>query len=548
MKQPLGAPQPDGYLCLLLHAHLPFVRHLEFESFLEETWFFEAITESYIPLLKIFERLLADGIEFRLTLSLSPTLVAMFQDSSLQQRYMEHMTRLLELAEKEIDRTRRDPQLQPLARMYRWLFSESLAIFRGYDCDLNNGFKRYQRAGVLELITCAATHGYLPLLRQGPGAVHAQVQLAAQSHERVFGAPARGIWLPECGYYPGLEDILQQAGFRYFMTDAHGILNADVRPRHGIYAPLACPNGVAAFGRDPASSRQVWSGAEGYPGDPDYREFHRDIGFEIEPKALAPYLSEGHPRFATGIKYYRITGCNNEPKQPYQRRAALLRAEQHATHFLNERQRQVEQVKSHLDRPAMILSPYDAELFGHWWFEGPQWLKELIMKIHAQDQIELLTPSDYLRRHPVIQSGTPSASSWGEGGYSAYWLSTDNSWIYPHLHQAAIRMRALAHIHRAEPNGSLVHRALSQAVRSLLLAQASDWAFMMKAQTTVEYAERRTRECLARFRYLDEAVSDGNIDERKLRGLETMDNIFPDIDFRIFLEPNDNQPGKTVKN
>ncbi len=542
MKQPSGA-RGSGYLCLVLHAHLPFVRHPEFESFLEETWFFEAITETYVPLLKIFESLLADGIRFRLTLSLSPTLVAMLQDPFLQQRYMEHMARLLDLTEREIDRTRRDPLLQPLAQMYHWLFSESLTIFRGYDCDLINGFKRFQKAGLLELITCGATHGYLPLLREGPGAVRAQIQLAAQSHERVFGTPAWGIWLPECGYYPGLEDFLQEAGIGYFMTDTHGILNAHVRPRDSVYAPLACPNGVAAFGRDPASSRQVWSAVEGYPGDHDYREFHRDIGFDLDMEALAPYLREGLPRFASGIKYHRITGRSGEPKLPYQRQAALVKAEQHAMHFLNERQRQVAEVTPHMDRPAMILAPYDAELFGHWWFEGPQWLKYLISKIHAQDQIELLTPSDYLRRHPVIQSGTPSASSWGEGGYSAYWLNTGNSWIYPQLHQAARRMQVLARKYRAEPKGNLVHRALSQAARSLLLAQASDWAFMIKAQTTAEYAERRTRECLARFQYLDKAVNEGNIDERKLRGLEMMDNIFPDIDFRVFLELPDKQAG-----
>lgn len=528
-------PAASGYLSLVLHAHLPFVRHPEYESFLEETWYFEAVTETYIPLLRVFERLLTDAVGFRLTVSLSPTLVAMFQDPLLQQRYLEHMDRLMRLAEREIERTRGDTSLRPLARMYHRLFTQSVATFRDYECDLSNGFRRFQKAGVLELITCAATHGYLPLLRGGPGAVRAQLQVAARAHERVFGAPAWGIWLPECGYYPGLEASLRDAGFGYFMLDTHGILNADVPPRHGVYAPLACSNGAVAFGRDPASSRQVWSAAEGYPGDADYREFHRDIGFDLDAEALAPFLAEGHPPFATGIKYYRVTGRGGEPKQPYRPEQALQKVAQHAAHFLQERQRQVAQVASRMDRPALILSPYDAELFGHWWFEGPQWLESLIRQIHVQEQLALVTPSDYLRRHPVLQRGTPSASSWGELGYSRYWLNEHNAWIYPHLHKAAQRMQSLARKHQKEPPGSLIHRALAQAARTLLLAQASDWAFMMKAQTTVEYAERRTRDHLARFHYLDQAVSNAAIDERKLGALETMDSIFPDMDFRVFL-------------
>ncbi len=535
--KPGSDPEPSGYLSLILHAHLPFVRHPEYESFLEETWFFEAITETYIPLLRVFEGLLSDGVGFRLTLSLSPTLVAMFQDPLLQQRYLEHMDRLTRLAEREIDRTRGDPALQPLAHMYHSLFTQCVAVFRGYDCDLNAGFRRFQKVGVLELITCAATHGYLPLLRSGPGAVRAQLQVAAKAHKRVFGEPAWGIWLPECGYYPGLEQGVRDAGFGYFMLDTHGILNASTPPRHGVYAPLACPNGTVAFGRDPASSRQVWSATEGYPGDPHYREFHRDIGFELEPKALAPYLPEDHPPFATGIKYYRVTGRGGEPKRPYRPERARQKAAEHAAHFLQERRRQATHLTPRMDRPALMLSPYDAELFGHWWFEGPQWLEGLIRRIHAQDQVVLVTPSDYLRRHSVLQRATPSASSWGELGYSRYWLNEHNAWIYPHLHKAAQRMNHLARKHWNEPPGSLTHRALSQAARTLLLAQASDWAFMMKAQTTAEYAERRTREHLACFHYLDQVVSDGVVDERKLRALETMDSIFPDLDFRVFLPP-----------
>jgi len=531
-----GSADSKGYLSLILHAHLPFVRHPEFERFLEENWFFEALTESYIPLLNVFDRLVAEGIAFRLTLSLSPTLVAMLQDPLLQERYLEHMGRLRELAGREVERTRSDPLLQPLARMYQSLFAQSVATFERWERDLVRGFRHFQQAGVLELITCAATHGYLPLLRNGPGAVRAQVLVAAQAHERVFGSPAPGIWLPECGYYPGLEQRLQEAGFGYFILDSHGLLHADQRPRYGVYAPLACRNGLVAFARDPASSRQVWSALEGYPGDPEYREFYRDIGYSLEEEALTPFLQTGQPRVATGIKYWRITDRESEEKHTYDPHRARQRVARHAEHFLGERVRQVARLAPHMDRPPLIVAPYDAELFGHWWFEGPQWLESLIRKAHGQDRLQWVTPSDYIGLHPLIQQGTPSASSWGDQGYNRYWLNESNAWIYPHLDQAARRVQALALQCQDAVPGGLADRALAQAARSLLLAQASDWAFMLRAGTTGAFAEQRVKECLARFHYLDQAVTSGHIDERKLRALETLDAIFPDIDYRWFLE------------
>lgn len=524
-----------GYLSLILHAHLPYIRHPEYESFLEETWLFEAITESYIPLIKVFDQLLAEGIDFRMTVSLSPTLVAMFEDPFLQDRYLAHMARLMRLADQEVQRTRRDRRVHTLAQMYQQLFAETVEIFdTRYGRNLVRAFRKFQRAGCLDIVTSAATHGYLPLLRTQPGAVRAQLLVAADSFRRTFGRPANGIWLPECGYYPGLEEVVKQAGFRHFIVDTHGLLNADARPRYGIFAPIVCPNGVAAFARDPASSKQVWSADEGYPGDDHYREFYRDIGYDLDFDYIRPYILDGRTRTNTGIKYHRITG-KTEHKEPYEPTRARERAAQHAADFLSRSLRQIEAHAAGMDRPPLIVCPYDAELFGHWWFEGPQWLDLLIRKIALdQDTIELVTPSQYLQRHPNVQTATPAASSWGDNGYSAFWLNSGNDWIYPHLHHAARQMEELTGVYPAEPRGTLTYRALCLAARSLLLAQASDWAFIMKAGTTVEYARHRVRDHLARFHYLESALRAGQIDERRLQALEMLDNIFPEIDYRVF--------------
>ncbi len=525
-----------GYLCLVLHAHLPYVRHPEHESFLEEAWLFEAMTESYLPFVRVLDRLIADGIAFRLTLSLSPPLITMLQDPFLQQRYRAHLAKLRTLAESEVHRTDNDRRLQALARMYQGLLEETHHTFeercRG---NLIGAFKGFQQAGFLEIITTAATHGYLPLLRVEPAAVRAQVLIASEFYQKVFGRPSPGFWLPECGFYPGLEQVLGEAGAWYFFVDTHGLTQASQRPRHGTLAPVACPNGVAAFGRDHESSKQVWSAEEGYPGDPWYREFYRDLGFDLDFDYIKPYLLDGTTRIHTGFKYHRITGKTLH-KELYDPVTARDRIGHHAQDFLNRRARAIGQAAVQMDHPPLFVCPYDAELFGHWWFEGPQWLDALIRKAAGdyRDVIELVTPSQYLHRHSALQCAVPSASSWGDKGYNEVWLNDQNDWIYPHLHRAARQMQHLAQQHADAPPGSLTRRTVQQAARSLLLAQASDWAFIMKSGTTVDFARDRTRDHLARFNYLADTLRVGRLDEWRLRGLEFMDNIFPDLNYGVF--------------
>ncbi len=526
-----------GYLALVLHAHLPFIRHPEYESFLEENWLFEAITECYLPLIRVFDGLVADGVPVRLTLSLSPPLLAMLDDDFLRGRYRTHIDKLSGLADKEILRHNGNPQFLELARMYRRILHETVETYDDrLGGDLVGAFTRLQDAGALELITTGATHGYLPLLRPQPSAVRAQLQVAADAYERTFGRPPPGFWLPECGYYPGLEALVRAAGGRYVFMETHGILGADPAPRHGVLAPLACANGVAAFGRDPHSSRLVWSADEGYPGDPWYRDFYKDVGFELDLDTLRPFIPVGDTRVHTGIKYHRITGPT-DAKEPYEPAAAAERAAEHAADFLRRQVEAVEAQADGMDRPPLVTALYDAELFGHWWFEGPQWLDTLIRKLASdQDVVEMVTPSQYLDRHGDPQTAQPSPSSWGEKGYSEFWLNPGSDWIYPHFHDAAERMRDLARAHGdAEPE-SLAHRALQQAARSLLLAQASDWAFIMKTGTAVDYAYQRTRDHLARFHYLADGVEGGRIDERRLAALEYMDDIFPGIDYRVYAD------------
>jgi 1,4-alpha-glucan branching enzyme len=524
-----------GFLSIILHAHLPYVRHPEHDSFFEENWLFEAITECYLPLISALDRLYEDKVDYRLTLSLSPPLITMLRDELLIARYQKHLHKLIELAEKEVFRTRNLPEYQKLARLYRRFFLNTLNTFQNqYQCDLLAAFKKHQSAGNLELITSAATHGFLPALSVSETAVRNQVNIGVDTFKANFNHAPSGFWLPECAYYPGLESVLADAGIDYFFVDTHAIMDASAPPRYGVYAPLDCGNGVRAFGRDPESSKQVWSSKEGYPGDYDYREYYSDIGFDLDLDYIAPYILDGKTRINTGIKYRRVTG-EDKPKEIYQPKIALEKARQHAQDFIGNRQQQINQLSASMDRPPIIVTPYDAELFGHWWFEGPAWLEQVLrLASDTTNDVQTVSCGDYLKLQTSHQVATPSASTWGDQGYSSYWINEENDWIYPYLHQAEEEMEKLASDLQGLSVNPLQERALNQAARSILLAQASDWPFIMKSGTTRDYARKRITDHLARFNYLHDSIRKNNINERYLLALETMDNIFPDINFRDF--------------
>ncbi len=522
-----------GSLALVLHAHLPFVRHPEHEDSLEETWLYEAITETYVPLLLVMERLVEEGIDFRLTFSLTPTLVSMLLDPFLQARYLRRLERLLELAEREVHRTRSEAAFHSVALMYRTrLNAVHDAFTRRYRRNLIRVFLRLQRMGRIEIIASAATHAFLPLLSFSDSAVRAQIRIGVDHFREIFGRKPLGFWLPECGYYPGVDTVLREQGIRYTVVETHGITRARPRPRYGIYAPLYCPSGLAVFGRDPESSKQVWSSREGYPGDYDYREFYRDIAYDLDPGYVGPYIHRDGIRVDTGFKYYRITG-KAAHKDVYVPEMAARKAELHAGNFMFNRQKEIEHFASVMDRNPLVVAPYDAELFGHWWFEGPLWLDHLIRKIRTQKTIRLVTLSEYLESNPLNQVSSPSGSSWGNKGFNETWCNSSNDWIIRHLHQTILIMEKLASDYPVARG--LTKRALNQAARELLLAQASDWAFMINSGAMAEYATGRTKTHLLRLIRLKQEIEEGTIDKERLSAVENTDNIFPSLDYRIFL-------------
>jgi 1,4-alpha-glucan branching enzyme len=526
--------KPQGSLALVLHAHLPYIRHPEYQYHLEENWLYEAVTATYLPLLEVYRNLARDGVRFRVTMSMSPPLVAMLSDHLLKTRTAAYLDRLLRLGDEEIARRAGDPTFSYLANFYRERFGRLKALYDGIQGDIVGAYRQLQDDGFLEIVTVCATHGYLPAIRDYT-ARRAQIQIAAQQYHRHFGRHPRGIWLAECGYTEGVEDLLAEAGIRYFFVDAHGLLHGRPRPPYGTAAPVFTRAGVAAFARDLESSKQVWSADEGYPGDVDYRDFYRDLGFDLPIEQAKPYIHPDGIRVHTGYKYFRVSGrVGLGDKQPYNPEWARAKAASHAGNFLFNRQVQSRWLGEHMDRRPFIVSPYDAELYGHWWFEGPMFLDLLARKIHFdQDEINMSTPSEYLEEHTVNAVCEVSGSSWGDGGYSGVWIDGPNDWIYRHQHRCEARMAELARKYEGGAS-DLDRRVLNQLARELLLLQSSDWAFILKTGTAMGYAIARVKAHIARFRRLDRELSAGWIDQGWLADLERRDNLFSDIDYRVY--------------
>ena len=523
---------PKGYVSFVLHAHLPFVYHPESEDYLEEQWLFEAISETYIPLLLNFDKLVKEHVDFRITMSMTPPLLNMLDNKLLQDRYIKYLQSHIELAQKEIVRNADNEQLKNLAKYYVDRYSNDLYTFKDvYKCNIINGFKHFQDIGVLEIITCGATHGYFPILYVNEKTVRAQIAVGVKCYEKYFGRKPRGIWLPECGYVPEADKYLREFGIQYVITETHGILYANPTPVYGTFAPIVSPDGIVAFGRDLESSRQVWSSINGYPGDYNYREWYRDIGYDAPYDYIKPYIACNGARVPTGIKYYRITGKDCE-KDYYNVQWAWDSINKQAGHFFDSRETQITEASAFTANPPIILCPYDAELYGHWWYEGPNWLYTLFKKIYYDKcDFDLITPSEYIDKYPQMQIATPCRSSWGANGYSEVWLNRSNDYVHRHLHVAGDRMVELANLYPDEPSDSLLRKALNQCARELLLAQSSDWLFIITNGTMVDYAKKRIKDHFGIFTKLYLEIKDNKIDENYLKKISEMDCIFPEIDY-----------------
>jgi 1,4-alpha-glucan branching enzyme len=523
-----------GFINILLHAHLPFVRHPEYSEFLEESWLFEALSETYLPLLRTLNRLHADQVPINISMSFSPTLISMLVDEMLQERYVQHLDKLIHLGELEVERTgREDRQFQPMARMYLELYQQNKQDYLDvYGRDIMSGFIRLAKSGQIELLTTPATYPFLPFYEHYPENVHAQIDNALRVYERVVGGVPNGMWIPEAGYFYGMENYLREHGVQYFFTSFQGMLLSPDVPRSGIYAPGRTANGLYFFPRDISSASLVWSAKRGYPGDPAYRDFYRDIGHDLPLGYISPFIHLGKNRVNTGYKYFAITGKTAD-KRPYDLAAAQAKLREHAQNFVFHHSMHMKKVGPLMSQPPISTSPYTAELFGHWWFEGVQWLDAMLRELQVNgDGLQSITPTAYLKQYPEQQKIQPIFASWGNKGYAETWLDGSNDWIYRHIHMAINKMVELTE--RFPDATGLKRRALNQAAREVLLMQSLDWSVIMRNGASAQYASNRLRDHLANFYKVYDSLGEGRLSTEWLTRVERKNNLFPDLDYLSF--------------
>ncbi len=523
-------------IALVLNAHLPFVRKPEYEAFFEERWLFEAISETYLPLLRLFRKLDADSIPFKLSLSMSPTLLAMLSDKLLCERYVRYLDTQLDLAALEKKRLNGDGVFYPLTQLYEDLYKRNKEDFEQlYFRNILMGFDYYYKRGKIDLLTSAATHAFLPLYQDAPQAILAQIETAIVAHRTAFGKVPQGFWLPQFGWYPGLGEMLKNYNIRYSIVTTRGALLGKPVPPYGSYSPLRSPSGLNLFVRDAGATKAVWSETEGYPADPVYRDFYRDIGYDLDPGYVAPYLGQGVERGFTGFKYWAITG-RTDRKRPYEPLAASARVVEHAHAFLSDRRASARAAERWMhDKKPLIVCPYDAELFGHWWFEGPLFLEALFRAAHRKkesEELQFVTLSEYERGLEDLPVSEPEFSSWGEGGYAEVWLDGSNDWVHRHSRQTIERMTELAE--RFPDESGLRERILNQGAREALLTMSSDWPLLLRSGQSGDFARRQIEESVGNFTKIFEMLCANTVDTEWLTSLERKNNLFPEINYRVF--------------
>ncbi len=474
---------PHGGVVLLLHAHLPYVRHPEHDDHLEERWLFEAMLECYLPLVAVLDGL-SPYNRARITLSLSPSLVAMLDDALLRARFERHLNHLDAL----IASLRADDLPGAALDAHAAALRYARLTWTRIEGDLPGAFARLARAGRLSLWTTALTHALLPLFGAHPWFVDAQIALAVATHTRRFGDAPDGFWLPECGIAPGLDVALADHGLYATVLESHALLFGHPRPPNATARPVITPAGVACFGRDPDAAAAVWSRSTGYPAHPLYRDFHEDVGLRAPVSRLTDFLAADGSRAPTGLKLWRITDRQGSPKQPWNPTLARTLSLAHARDFGDRCARRLDALALRGVVGPVIVAPYDAELFGHWWSEGTSFLAGLLATLDAR----AITPKDYLSRYDSHPRVSPNASTWGEGGHLARWVHPSTTAMLRSVDESAAQLLAAT----APP------AVLRQGLRELCLMAASDWPFLTRNGTAATYAGSRVADHHAALRAL----------------------------------------------
>jgi len=540
---------------LVLNAHFPFVKEyivppkkdpqaeespplpseifsLNLES-AEESLFFEAISETYLPLLEVLDRLEGDRVPFRLGLSVSPILGQMLSDNRLMKKYAAHLDRQISFGVRELERLDGAGGQALLARRYLDQAIDRRAAFATrYEGSILNALGHYRRKEKIEILAAPATHAFLPFLSQFPESVQAQVEVGVSFFRHALGAPPKGFWLPELGWADGLDRFLRAYGFGFTIADSHGFVFGNPPPSRGGFFPVKTSQGLLVFCRDHNAVTDLNRMRKEGP----YRDNGRDVGHELPSGAIAPFMARNGARCRTGYKYWQTPQADGQPPAdvPYDSARACAAAEGHARAFLDNRRGMLAEAAGLMREQPISVCAFDADVFGRHWHEGPHFLESLFRFAAQSQDVQFVTPSEYLcwQSFAEFEESTPEFSSWGCNGYAEDLLDSSGDWIYRHINRACERMVELAE--RFSGDSWVRERALNQAARELLLAQSSDWPVMLRRQESSEFARHRVESALRNFTTIYDAMSANHISTEWLTDLESQRDVFRDINYRMF--------------
>ena len=554
-----------GCLCIVLHGHLPYVLHHGAWPH-GEAWLYEAAAETYLPLLDVVGEVALHKARPALTIGLTPVLLEQLSHEDFKTGFVAYLNERIDRARQDRAEFERKNEAHFAFLAERWenWFAKRLEYFERIGRDIPREFAQRWREGHVELLTSNATHAYMPLLLNDE-MIRAQLAAGTATSERRLGGRPDGMWLPECAYRPtvdhwkpavlydnprkrgGLEYFIADAGITHFFVDSHmvargmplgtwengrfheigGEAQAHWDAGRGWRDPLQ-PVGVAsdpgsprcfAFARHPRASEQVWSGKIGYPGAGEYLEFHRKQGDR-------------------GLRYHRVTSTTTPigDKQPYDPDKTFGKLYEHGQHFCNTVRGVLREFRDRTGRPGVCVAPFDAELFGHWWYEGPQFLRDVIFTLGRDPQVKLLTAREALEQYPPDKVMRLPEGSWGEGGTHHVWVNDRNRWMWEMEYRAEGRFLQLLHALPWRNNNS-VREMMERAARELLLLQASDWPFVIHTHGAVDYGIQRFAGHCTRFdratRIAEEVSRGGQLgpmERVEVEEIDLHDNVFQKID------------------
>jgi 1,4-alpha-glucan branching enzyme len=544
----------EPFFCKTNHACASCPANIEnpgctLSSVMEEARFFESLSETYLPLLEMLERLDQDRVPFRLGISVSPILCHHLEDSGLLERYVEYLDRQIEFGKTEMRRYWNSRRLRDLAQYYCGKFGQRRGSFTTrYGGNILKALDAFQHKGKIEILAAGATHAFLPFYVSYPEAVQAQIEVALSTHHRRFGKFPQGFFLSDMGWAGGLEKFLRAYNLGYTIVEAHGMAHGSPPAEKGSFYPLRTPQGIFVLGRDYYAAKELREISQGAP----YRDNLRDSGFELPAEMLGPFLGEGGARRPTGYKYRSrgagalLTGTyvfdtgggsSREDRDPegeiYDPAAAAAQAAEDARFFLRQRLSRLKAAAALMEEPPLSLCVFRAGDLGRSWYEGFDFLENLFRQ-GEQEDVQFMTPAEYLYRQDSggFQISRPEFSSQGANGYGETWLDLSNDWMYRHVFRALERMIELAE--RFPDDSGLKERALNQAAREILLAQSSDWPGMLYRQESSGLARSGIEDTLRNFTTIYEALGSNYISTEWLTNLERRHSIFPHINYRIF--------------